>query len=92
MLFTVRRTTEIREYFSKYGEVGCTYFPKPLQVEHRPKDPNIGIGYVRFVDRRDADAALKDINRKIVELGGVILKGEYTPPQHWPSETTRRYF
>jgi len=83
---------EIQHCFSKYGVIGCTYFPKPLQVEKRPKEPNIGIGFVRFEDKRDVESALRDINRGGVELEGVVLRGEYAPPQFWPSERTRRYF
>jgi len=49
-----RTTTEamLREAFAVYGDVGDVYCPKPLHVKLRTQEPNSGIGFVRFRDRR----------------------------------------
>ena len=76
----------------RYGEIKCVYFPKPLQISIRPKGPNMGYGFVRFIDKRDLDKALRDIQERNIIIDGSTLEGEYVTPQYWPSDKTRRYY
>ena len=84
--------TELIEIFSKYGEISCVYFPKPLHVNLRTIDANMGHGFIRFVDVRDLKECLKDIQNKQVIIKGNIITAFHSPPPIWPSEKTRRYY
>lgn len=91
-LSTLSTLEEVREIFIRYGDIACVFFPKPLQIALRPKDPNMGYGFVRFHDKRDVDKALNDIHNGLVEISGQKIEGEYVPPQYWPSDKTRRFY
>ena len=83
---------DIKEVFEKYGEVGIVYCPKPIHVNLRTKDGNSGYAFVRYVDKRDLNLALEDCKNGKVIIANNVIKAEYTPPTHWPSDKTRRYW
>lgn len=89
-----KKTTdaEIKEIFEKYGEVGVVYCPKPIHVNLRTKDSNSGYAFVRFIDRRDLNNALDDCKKEKIIIAEKIIKAEYTPPNFWPNDKTRRYW
>eukprot|EP01038_Epipyxis_sp_PR26KG_P007482 gene7482-10197_t len=86
------KVEQIREVFEKYGEIGDISCPKPLQVNERISHPNNGFAFVRYFDKRNADAALTDIYRGAVVFDGSSVKGELLMPLNWPTESTRRYY
>jgi len=92
VIYYVFRAEEIKDYFSKYGKVLDVCCPKPLQVNLRPREPNVGYAFVRFDDKRDLEVALNDVNAEKVSFHGHISKGELLLPSYWPTERTRRYY
>lgn len=66
--------------------------PKPLIVTQQTSDANMGHAFVRYRDIRDLRRALDDICDEKVVVDGYVLRGEIVPPQHWPTEKTRRYY
>ena len=55
------RPEDLTEFFSRYGKIADVSCPKPLKVTERPREPNVGVAFVRFDDRRDLDVALADL-------------------------------
>lgn len=78
--------------FSQYGDIGVVQCPKPLIVTQQTKDANMGHAFVRFKDIRDLRKTLDAMCDDQIEVDGCVLKGEIVPPQHWPTEKTRRYY
>lgn len=66
--------------------------PKPLVVTQLIKDENDGFGFVRFEDRRDRDAALRDVHEGKIVFRGKQVTGKEIVPGYWPKESTRRYY
>lgn len=66
--------------------------PRPLIVTQQTKDANMGHAFVRYKDIRDLRKALDDMADEKIIMDGCVLKGEILPPQHWPTERTRRYY
>ena len=66
--------------------------PKTLLVTERPRDPNVGVAFVRFDDRRDLDVALADLTAAKITFDGQIIKGEMLRPGCWPTNQSRRYY
>ena len=63
-----------------------------MQVNLRVEDPNVGIAFIRFNDKRDMKDALQAMKEGKIEFDGMITKGEHVPPLHWPNDKSRRYY
>eukprot|EP01039_Chlorochromonas_danica_P000860 gene860-935_t len=83
---------EMEDYFSRYGPIASVSCPKPLVVAERVLDPNCGYAFVRFHDKRDAKAAVQDIEEGKVHFNGQQVTGHLVYPSYWPSEKTRTYY
>lgn len=76
----------------RYGELSEVTCPKPVIVTQQTGLPNNGNAIIRFKDKRDLDAAQKDIAEGIVIFHGKTVHADVVPPRFWPSEKTRRYY
>lgn len=79
-------------HINRYGEIGVVSCPKPLRVTQKSSDGNAGHAFIRYTDIRDLRKAVNDMADELVQIDGFVLKGEVIPPQHWPTEKTRRYY
>ena len=62
--------------FSKYGEVGDYYIPRN---SHR--EGNRGFGFVRFVNKEDAEAALKEDGTELLGKIITVKIADQRPPR-----------
>lgn len=63
-----------------------------MVVTQQIKDENDGVAFIRFEDRRDRDAALRDVTEGKIVFRGKIITGKEIIPGYWPREGTRRYY
>lgn len=83
----------LRQTFLAFGpSLGDVYCPKSLHVIARSKNQNDGVAFVRFTDKRDYSAALRDVEAGRVVVDGRVLVGEAIEAYSWPTDKTRRYW
>lgn len=83
----------LRQVFLKFGpSLGDVYCPKSLLVIARSKNQNDGVAFVRYSDKRDFRAALRDVEAGLVVVDGRVLEGGAIEAYSRPTEQTRRYF
>ena len=75
-----------------YGVDVIVDCPKPMIVTELIKDANNGFAFVRFGDKRDRDAAFKDVCQGEIRFRGKIVSSKVIKPGFWPCESTRRYY
>merc|ERR1712231_16594 len=66
---------EIRDVFSKFGEIGDIFLPKDRETQETR-----GFGFVRFVKKEDQDYCLKECE-DMIKVAGVDTKVEYSKPR-----------
>ena len=77
--------------FERFGMIQNAYCPKVLLKDQWSSEANEGVGYVRFKERSNAEAAMRELNDK--DYRGTIISMELVPPRNWPGDApTRRYY
>ncbi len=66
--------------------------PKPLLVSEKTNDPNCGVAFVKFEDRRDLERAEQEVVKGHISFDGNPVRLQKSLPRYWPTEQTRRYY